>query len=273
MTSSLYRLTPLDLLSRQLTREAEAARFGADRIDRAVQQILEMLSDETALCDADKRSAVVLQLLGIQTEARRSDAHMRSVSSHLGSLQHLATQVSEAVTGLESQAVIDPLTKILNRRGFDESIRHLISSVRARDQSLALLYLDLDHFKKVNDRFGHDVGDDVLVGIAQHLSRSVRDGDVVARIGGKEFAVILTGADKAQAAEIANRLRPSKMVFQREGLDFPVSMSAGLAYRLPEEPDPKWRKRADSALYAAKTGGRNTLIIAPEGSSGVGAAA
>ena len=159
------------------------------------------------------------------------------------------------------QARTDPLTGLLNRRAFLEEVeRHM---VRLDRENLAgtLIFADLDFFKPVNDRFGHETGDKVLMHTATLLRRTFRPGDLVARLGGDEFAVWMNGADHMTAAERAEFLRdatPREMadVIGPEGPD--ISMSIGIASRKPgdEEKLDSLMRRADMAMYEVKRGGR-----------------
>ena len=148
----------------------------------------------------------------------------------------------------------DPLTGVLNRRGFDRLLRS--------DASGAMIYLDLDHFKSVNDRLGHDAGDAVLIEAAVLLSRTLRNGDYLARFGGEEFVIFLEGADAGTASRIAERLRATLEQFLRAG-DQPVTASVGVALKhWTMEPDEAVRE-ADAAAYRAKAAGRNRVELCP----------
>lgn len=148
----------------------------------------------------------------------------------------------------------DPLTGVLNRRGFDRLLRS--------DASGAMIYLDLDHFKSVNDRLGHDAGDAVLIEAAVLLSDTLRNGDCLARFGGEEFVIFLEGADAGTASRIAERLRATLEQFLRAG-DRPVTASVGVALKhWTMEPDEAVRE-ADAAAYRAKAAGRNRVELCP----------
>ena len=159
------------------------------------------------------------------------------------------------------QARNDPLTGLLNRRAFLEEVeRHMVRLDRENEAG-TLIFADLDFFKPVNDRFGHETGDKVLMHTATLLRRTFRPGDLVARLGGDEFAVWMNGADHMTAAERAEFLRdatPREMadVIGPEGPD--ISMSIGIASRKPgdEEKLDSLMRRADMAMYEVKRGGR-----------------
>ena len=168
-----------------------------------------------------------------------------------------------------SAANTDPLTELLNRRGFVESARNLCARF-ARQKPIALLMFDLDHFKSVNDRFGHAIGDEVLRVFAQVMSTSLRASDIVARLGGEEFAAILP-ADRAQTTIIAERVRAAfesaGVIVAGHRIGATVSIGAALS-DAPVTNIEALLLLADAALYRAKAAGRNRLEIAGEEPAG-----
>jgi diguanylate cyclase (GGDEF)-like protein len=172
---------------------------------------------------------------------------------------------------LRAQALEDPLTGVHNRRHLMEAGPALLSLARRRGETLALVMVDLDHFKQVNDRHGHEAGDQVLRGFARLARRSARAEDLVCRFGGEEFVVLMVGADANQAAE---RLRGLLEAFSQHGFEdaagagFRCSFSAGVAEsERPDETLDALLARADAALYAAKQGGRGRVLVAPQDAS------
>ena len=157
----------------------------------------------------------------------------------------------------------DPLTGLPNRRLFHNRVEDA-AAARAPGDEVAMLYLDLDGFKAVNDTLGHEAGDTLLRGVADRLRASVRDGDIVARLGGDEFAIVLRTGPRAaqQAADFAARLIPILSApYMVEGHPVSVGVSIGVALGgNTREPDALLRD-ADAALYEAKSGGRGTFRI------------
>jgi diguanylate cyclase (GGDEF)-like protein/PAS domain S-box-containing protein len=168
------------------------------------------------------------------------------------------------------QARIDPLTGLLNRRAFMDDMARRIDRLEVEGLPGALMFIDLDNFKALNDTRGHDAGDEALRIAARLLRSSTRPSDLVARLGGDEFAVWLDGADEFVAAERAEALRaeaPRALSSLTEGRVAPVTMSIGIAARWPgrgEDVD-ALLVRADQAMYAVKRAGRGHWRVAPAG--------
>jgi diguanylate cyclase (GGDEF)-like protein len=164
-------------------------------------------------------------------------------------------------------AATDPLTGLLNRRGFMELARLMTARRRARKNGLvSVLMFDLDNFKRVNDRFGHAIGDAALCAFAESIQTTMRDSDVIGRLGGEEFAAIVMGSanDAAIAAErVRAAFEAARAVVAGHPIGGTVSIGVadGLANACSIE---QLLSRADAALYAAKQAGRNCVICAPE---------
>jgi len=175
--------------------------------------------------------------------------------------------MAKAQEVLAELAVTDPLTSVYNRRFFDQRLLESFSLLQRQQMPLHVLALDLDHFKAINDRYGHQVGDKVLVYFADVLKRCVRRHDVVARTGGEEFAVLMLNIPREQALRAAERIRDTmeKGSLAIEGQSVRVTTSIGLASVDPDRkpmPEPSTLMRAaDAALYAAKHQGRNRVVV------------
>ncbi|HSH57953.1 MAG TPA: GGDEF domain-containing protein, partial [Halomonas sp.] len=169
------------------------------------------------------------------------------------------------------EAEHDSLTGCLNRRGFLRRLGDACHLPEEPEAPRALLMLDLDHFKAVNDRAGHAVGDALLQRVARELGEVIREEDHVARLGGDEFAVLLAPAPTEAIRRIAERIRESLagLVFEQEGERFPVSASVGVAMLTVAGESPEsLMKRADRASYRAKQLGKNRVMLAEEMSLG-----
>ncbi|WP_394002659.1 diguanylate cyclase [Luteimonas sp. WGS1318] len=168
----------------------------------------------------------------------------------------------EMVSARQS-AMTDPLTGLPNRAQLDVGVAQLMQAAAAREDALAVLFVDLDHFKQVNDRFGHDVGDACLHAMAGILRRHVRATDLVARYGGEEFVLVLDGADAASAVRAAESLRAAVEADGRQvgGSTVGLTVSIGVATWDPGDDVASLFKRADTALYRAKHAGRNCVVL------------
>jgi len=164
-------------------------------------------------------------------------------------------QASRArIADLEARVDVDPLTDVLNRRGFERELVRSLAYVKRYGAEAALVYLDLDGFKPVNDRHGHAAGDAVLKAIAAALQRQVRASDVVARIGGDEFAVLLWNIGETEAAAKAAALEAAVYATRVSwhSSTFAVTASAGVAPLQRLDTPAMALERADRAMYARK---------------------
>lgn len=159
-------------------------------------------------------------------------------------------------------AATDGLTGVASRRAFLAYFEQQLSELE-EDRALSIALFDLDHFKQVNDRFGHAVGDEVLRRVAVIAGRCVREGDLIGRIGGEEFAILMPGASIEQAARAAERLRAACLSMSRRDDNGPsVTISIGVATARPGSTSAALLREADAALYRAKAEGRNCLRLA-----------
>ncbi len=172
----------------------------------------------------------------------------------------LVNRNEQLLARLTREARTDELTGLLNRRGFDERALIELARVRRNDQSIALVMFDLDHFKHVNDEWGHDVGDRVLARTGAVLAESSRDIDVVARFGGEEFLVLLPESDSIDAEAFAERVRLALAEGASSGLPA-VQVSAGVDASSTIGDVETLLRRADTALYDAKRAGRDRTVV------------
>jgi two-component system cell cycle response regulator len=174
-----------------------------------------------------------------------------------------AEQLQNMVSSAVELAVTDPLTGLYNRRYLDVHMKTVVSRAIATQKPICVLLFDIDHFKGINDTYGHDAGDDVLRDFADRLRRGVRGIDLVARYGGEEFIVVMPETDVGFASLIAERLRSDveKTAFTTRAGSIPVTVSIGLAqWRGASDAADALIKRADQALYTAKRSGRNRVV-------------
>ncbi|MCT9091558.1 EAL domain-containing protein [Streptomyces sp. ASQP_92] len=199
-----------------------------------------------------------------------------TVNRHQGGLILNSRDVTERVrlqAQLEHNAEHDPLTDLPNRALFTKRVRKALGGRRSSDPGTAVLFIDLDGFKQVNDTIGHQAGDELLIQAARRLQESVRAGDTAARLGGDEFAALILGdgtrdpaAREYQVREIADRLRLTlSQPYQIDGNDVRVAASIGVAFAEPGVGAGELLRNADLAMYRAKKGGKNRVeLYAPQ---------
>lgn len=185
-----------------------------------------------------------------------------SVGLMTGLVMVMTARERELQAALARAADTDALTGVLNRRGLAPELERLVAEATAGGSRLAVVLLDLDHFKRFNDRHGHLVGDEALIRLATALTAAARDGDRVARVGGEEFTVALPGADeraaRAYADDVMRRLRDEDVA-----PDLKLTVSAGIATHGPAADSvPTLLRSADDALYRAKHAGRDQAVVA-----------
>ncbi len=174
----------------------------------------------------------------------------------------LACSVREILQTLRNERDHDALTCLLNRRAFLESAERRLQGPRS--QGWALLACDVDHFKRVNDSWGHAAGDTVLQIVGQILLQQVRKDDLVARFGGEEFVVLLRCADVLVAAEVAERMRRQLAQTHCAAISGVVTASFGVSWVFSVQDLPRAIERADALLYQAKNAGRNQVMSSAE---------
>ncbi|UVE19013.1 GGDEF domain-containing protein [Pseudomonas sp. LS44] len=194
---------------------------------------------------------------------RFSDEELGQLESLLGSLLFPLRNALLYRTALQS-ALRDPLTGTGNRIAMDQALQREIDLARRNLQPLSLLMLDIDHFKNINDTYGHSTGDDVIKAVAATIKSQLRNIDMVFRYGGEEFLILLSNTSREGAAMVGERLRHAVMNLQCavDQHAIQLSISLGCANLLPAESAESLLKRSDSALYIAKREGRNRLTMA-----------
>jgi len=179
-------------------------------------------------------------------------------------LRDMTTSLSIRSETLEQAAVTDALTGLHNRRYFDDALQEYLAAFARIEKPIGMILLDLDHFKSVNDTYGHNIGDEVLREVALCLKDFTRYHDVVARLGGEEFAVLSPNITERQIFELAERIRRAiaQIVVNAGGVSINVTVSAGIAIWDGNETGQALYGRADKQLYVAKRNGRNQVCTA-----------
>jgi diguanylate cyclase len=212
-----------------------------------INELLENLMKDTHMMQAEivrSREALIQQRESVES----SQEKIRKLQAEL-------TQLSETVR-------VDQLTGVLNRRGLDEAIIKEISRSKRSDSKLSIAFLDIDNFKKLNDSFGHHVGDEALQLLAKTVQSTIRPTDVVARFGGEEFVILLPETDIEQAVGTVMRLQRAltKQFFLANNERQLITFSAGVALFNKNETDAAVLSRADQAMYLAKKSGKNRVM-------------
>ncbi|MCF8045402.1 MAG: GGDEF domain-containing protein [Desulfarculaceae bacterium] len=206
---------------------------------------------------------------------RAMDRHGDMVQMILQSTQAaLSKQIS--IERLTDAAIIDPLTGCYNRRELENQLKKNMAHAARHNNDLSVFMFDLDHFKDINDRYGHPAGDRVLMEVASTVRANIRQGDILARYGGEEFIAILPETDRQKAKELAERLREkiSRLEIQSGDRTISVTASFGVVRMRPDSTMDRLIADADIMLYKAKKNGRNTIMpglikVCPPKASGI----
>ena len=209
---------------------------------------------------ARKRQGRLLVLRDISNH-RQAEHQLREVNTRLQ--KHMA-EIEALQARLQDQAIRDSLTGLFNRRYLEETLQREIAQAFRSGQPLGIVMIDVDHFKDINDTYGHLAGDTVLQALGQLLAANTRSGDIACRYGGEEFVLALPGATLETAHERAERLRAAVEALRVDyaGARLSLTICAGVAaYPLHGERADEVLDRADQALYQAKNGGRNRCVV------------
>lgn len=193
-----------------------------------------------------------------------------ALAALLAILRHIERTRSEAFAYLQEHsqrleyiAITDPLTGLYNRTELDQALEHGLRSAQQKQLKLATILLDIDHFKKVNDEHGHQVGDRILIQLAQVLRSTSRSSDTLGRWGGEEFLLIAENCDRQQAKVLAEKIRNAVAAFSFHDA-IKITVSLGVASYQPGDDASSLMQRTDQALYAAKRNGRNCTVTETE---------
>lgn len=243
----------------QMADSAEQASLNAGQFGNALEQWTGQLETMDSAHIQDAASMLSLSR-GMQTSV---DALQDQLENSRREVEQLRAEVTKA----REDALLDGLTGLTNRRGFDVAMEKLLSSTSPDQQGPSLLIADIDHFKRVNDNFGHVFGDKVIRTVAQVLKDNVKGKDTAARFGGEEFVVLLPDTPLEGARRLAESLRITieKSRIKRSNSNeivANITISLGVASYLRDEQSVDFIGRADAALYRSKEGGRNRVTTA-----------
>ena len=260
-------------LNRKIRREREQALKALQTIVQGAEQLTsdvdshntELASVGQSVCDikaGEEYQSIQKQLLGHIAEVIESNKRMED---DLVVTKYRLEKQAQELDRTRHEARTDTLSGVANRKAFDEALQFSISNLKRNGDPFALLLMDVDHFKRINDTHGHQAGDHVVMQLGTAFRTHVRPTDFVGRYGGDEFAILLLNVMPDMAGEVANRIRLS---MQQTNFDFDggaaklaVTLSMGLACADSEDTAGTVFERADQALYKAKQSGRNQLAI------------
>ena len=197
-----------------------------------------------------------------ELRAVESEAKIVGLQNNLKSYERELLQIRKRSESLEKEVLLDELTQISNRRSYDLQIKECLREYKRTSKRFSLILIDIDHFKKINDNYGHKAGDKCLKEIAQRIKSTLRKSDFLARYGGEELIVILSGCDSKRAQNIAEKIRRriENTRFYYHDETIPVTVSLGVTEVMPSDTEPEAPFiRVDEAMYRAKKGGRNKV--------------
>lgn len=199
-----------------------------------------------------------------QEEAYNAHNNMTRSQEELMRAQSKIDALENQLSAMSNLVQEDFLTGSSNRRGMDAALEREMHRSMRNKSALCVALLDLDDFKQINDHFGHDTGDEVLIHLVNTIKATLRKLDVIARFGGEEFLIILPDTNKQEAAQIVTRIQRelSKSIFMFNNSNIFITFSAGVAEYTNQETQENMIKRADSALYQAKREGKNRVVVA-----------
>jgi diguanylate cyclase len=220
----------------------------------------------SAASDIGELSEVIEELMRetrvVQASAARSRDEMQSMKARVEEADREIVRLQSELAQTSKMARHDQLTGALNRKGLDEALELEVARSNKRGTALCLALLDVDNFKALNDRYGHQAGDDALVHLARVIREALRPSDTVARYGGEEFVVLLPETDLDDAIEVVTRLQRelTKRFFMHDNDRILITFSAGVTHVPPGEDRQAAIARADAAMYQAKRAGKNRVI-------------
>ncbi len=233
-----------------------------DSTSRHTESLVDMSNKIDDSTDLNALRGVIGRLVQTAKDIERTN---QKFEAHLKESKQEISQLQKHLEAVRTEILTDPLTTLSNRKHFDQAIIQAISDATSVNAPLALVMIDIDHFKKFNDTYGHLTGDQVLRLVAQSLKQNVKGQDLAARYGGEEFCVILPNTPLRQATTVAEHIRRAVMgreLMKRSTAESlgRITISSGVAVMHPGDSAQALIERADDCLYAAKRNGRNRVI-------------
>lgn len=243
----------------------ELSRHTAE-VDSSAQEFGSSLERNVSRLSGRPGEAVLGEVVAaLQADTGKMKAAVHTLTANLEASRKEVDELKSALGNAQREMISDPMTGVFNRRGFEIKLGEMIAR-NAEGASLCLMMADIDHFKQVNDTFGHLFGDKVIGTVASTLNSNVKGQDAVARLGGEEFGVLLPDTDTRGGMLLAEKVRAAveRGKIRQSGKPDPIggiTISLGLTAYIPGEPVDTFIGRADKALYASKGSGRNRVTL------------
>ncbi len=249
LAAFIERLSTMNASSETFQGKIEESARQIEKVER-IEELAPLLKD------------VIIATRSMAEESARSREQLRSLQEKVLRTEAELAQLHRELDSASALARHDPLTDALNRKGLDEALSREIASMQRKETPLSVCLLDIDNFKRLNDRLGHEAGDNALIHLANVARRCMRPTDTLARYGGEEFIILMPDTLLEQGVEAMVRLqRELTKAFFLSGKDkVLITFSAGVAQLLPAESGADAIKRADQAMYLAKRAGKNRVM-------------
>lgn len=249
LAAFIERLSTMNASSETFQGKIEESARQIEKVER-IEELAPLLKD------------VIIATRSMAEESARSREQLRSLQEKVLRTEAELAQLHRELDSASALARHDPLTDALNRKGLDEALSREIASMQRKETPLSVCLLDIDNFKRLNDRLGHEAGDNALIHLANVARRCMRPTDTLARYGGEEFIILMPDTLLEQGVEAMVRLqRELTKAFFLSGNDkVLITFSAGVAQLLPAESGADAIKRADQAMYLAKRAGKNRVM-------------
>ncbi|NGZ28619.1 MAG: diguanylate cyclase [Magnetococcales bacterium] len=249
----------------ELATQMEEMRQNTGGMGRRLSDSIHRMQESQSLEDLQQlRIMLVREAEDLKVTTQQLNVKLTETKTHLESTKNRLEEMEAELRRARTESLTDPLTGVLNRRAFDKYLEREYARVKRHQSPLSVVLFDLDHFKRINDTYGHPVGDKVLINVAEKATQSLRQADVIARYGGEEFILLLPDTNQEEAVRAAERIRESilKMRFRVRGELVTITSSFGVSTWRGEMTPAILVESADQALYRAKQEGRNRVVVA-----------
>ncbi len=261
-TSDIAKL--LTLMGQYFNDAIHSSGMGSQEVSNIKSQIQSINMDDTGLKDlSELQSQLIDAALSIENEMSTVGEKLNSGRSEVESLEEKVKKLEKELDKTKEESLKDHLTGLLTRRAYEEAVKSIENQFIRNNTQYAVVFFDLDHFKKVNDDYGHHAGDIILSTFAKVLDKNTRDLDIVGRYGGEEFVAIIHFNLKRELLKYLKRIKSiiSENEFLYKNQKIRITFSAGVAVRNDHNSYDSTIQKADVLLYEAKEGGRNKIIL------------